>query len=88
MKMKFSLLLLVFSLFWFGCGKDNPVSGCDNCEDNDVIEAAYDPKPFELDIPDWLPRPALSEDNPLTEAGVTLGRQLFYDPILSSDGTM
>jgi cytochrome c peroxidase len=88
MKMKFSLLLLVFSLLWFGCGKDNPVSGCDNCEDNDLIEAAYDPKPYELDIPDWLPRPALPEDNPLTEAGVKLGRQLFYDPILSSDGTM
>lgn len=27
------------------------------------------------------------EDNPMTKAGVTLGRQLFYDPILSRDST-
>src|SRR5207253_571013 len=28
------------------------------------------------------------KDNPLTEAKVRLGRRLFFDPILSTDGTV
>src|SRR5437016_245491 len=31
---------------------------------------------------------ALPDDNPLTEAKVQLGRKLFFDPILSADGTL
>ena len=32
-----------------------------------------------------MPQPNLPEDNPLTVEGILLGRQLFYDPILSLD---
>src|SRR3954471_17886943 len=34
-----------------------------------------------------LERP-LPEDNPLTEDRVELGRRLFFDPVLSGDGTV
>lgn len=47
--------------------------------------------PYELDIPSQfaqlLPAPSVPANNPLTEAGVLLGRKLFYDPILSGNNT-
>ncbi len=43
--------------------------------------------PFALQIPAGMPQPALPEDNPLTVEGILLGRQLFYDPILSLDSS-
>ncbi len=61
---------------------------CDGCEDDDKIEGEYNPEPYDLVVPDWFPPPAIPSDNPLTKAGVALGRQLFYDPILSVDGTV
>lgn len=47
----------------------------------------YAPTPYDLDIPDALPPIIVPEDNYLTEEGVTLGRMLFYDPILSGDSS-
>ena len=46
------------------------------------------PRPYDLDLPDWMGKPVIPEDNPLTKEGVALGRMLFYDPILSSDGSL
>ncbi len=48
---------------------------------------AYNPKPYVLNIPTNLgwssfPVPA---DNPITQAGVELGKKLFFDPILSAN---
>ena len=47
--------------------------------------------PYNLEIPSQfaqlLPGPNIPGNNPLTEAGVLLGRKLFYDPILSGDNT-
>src|SRR5680860_161019 len=37
--------------------------------------------PAGLDL--YLPTPA---ENPLTAAGIALGRRLFFDPVLSADG--
>lgn len=34
-----------------------------------------------------LPAPEIPADNPLTQEGVKLGRMLFYEPMLSGDGT-
>ncbi len=44
-----------------------------------------DPSSYELEIPAGFPLPAIPEDNQLSEARVSLGRKLFYDPILSRD---
>ncbi len=48
--------------------------------------AGATPHPFTF--PSYFPRPALPLDNPLTREGVELGRRLFHDPLLSSDGTV
>ena len=50
------------------------------------------PRPYQLEIPQnftqLLPAPYIREDNQLTVEGVALGRKLFFDPILSADGTL
>ena len=50
-----------------------------------------EPTPYTLEIPQlfaqYLPEPYIPEDNPLTVEGVALGKKLFYDPILSGNGT-
>lgn len=57
-------------------------------DNEDTIEGTYAPTPYELELPSWLGMPFIPSDNPLTTAGVDLGRHLFYDPILSGDKTM
>jgi cytochrome c peroxidase len=45
--------------------------------------------PLYFDIPRGFPKPAYDfKKNPLTEEGFQLGRELFYDPILSKDNTI
>jgi len=75
-------LLLVFLLV--GSCKEDPKNPTMPTGDY-----AYDPTPYDLVLPSNLgwsnfPVPA---DNPLTKAGVALGRKLFYDPILSVNNT-
>jgi cytochrome c peroxidase len=42
-----------------------------------------------LNYPDYFPEPEYNfNDNPLSESKVELGRKLFYDPVLSKDGTI
>ena len=78
------LFFLPFVILFAACEDDNMMDPTDN----DLIEATYDPQAVTLEVPDYFPDPIIPEDNPLTEAGILLGRHLFYDPILSSDSTM
>lgn len=39
-------------------------------------------------VPEWFPAMPLPDDGQLTRAKVELGRQLFYDPMLSRDSTI
>ncbi|WP_430467217.1 cytochrome-c peroxidase [Winogradskyella ouciana] len=61
---------------------------CLNCSDEDT---GYEPTPKPLDIPqifsDNIIAPVIPTDNPQTTEGVALGKQLFFDRILSADGT-
>ncbi|WP_336837996.1 cytochrome-c peroxidase [Sphingobacterium siyangense] len=43
---------------------------------------------YVLEVPANFPQPAATPDNPLTKAGVELGRRLFYEPLLSSTMTV
>ncbi|WP_133493000.1 methanobactin export MATE transporter MbnM [Alcanivorax sp. 24] len=43
---------------------------------------------FDWHMPDWVPLPVEPDYNPITEAKFQLGRYLFYDTDLSSDGSM
>ncbi len=58
------------------------------CNDKDPADppAVYDPTPYQLEL-GALPKPPLPADNPLTVAGVQLGRMLFYEKKLSRDGS-
>ena len=58
------------------------------CEkDDDLDEVKYDPTPYAFRHGD-LPMPNLPPDNALTKQGVQLGRMLFYETMLSLDGSM
>lgn len=74
------LLLLIIPLFFlFSCGKES--------DDPTVPEETWDPTPYELAIPEGFPNMVIPDNNPMTVAGVQLGRRLFHDPILSGDNT-
>ena len=48
----------------------------------------FEPVPYHLEEPEGFVRMVIPADNPLTVEGVTLGRRLFYDPILSADSSL
>lgn len=72
---------LFLALFSYSCG--DAEKSASNLED-----IPYNPEPYTLQLPDYFPRMPIPADNPLTKEGITLGRDLFYDNILSGDGTM
>ena len=60
-----------------------------SCKDDTTIltPLVHDETPYELEL-NFMPAPQIPDDNTLTIEGVKLGRQLFYETDLSSDGTM
>jgi len=54
----------------------------------DLSEIPYNPVAYELPKVDPLPPMDIPIDNPMTEAGIELGRFLFFDPILSGNEKM
>ncbi|NUO02055.1 MAG: hypothetical protein HUU01_15735 [Saprospiraceae bacterium] len=46
------------------------------------------PTPYTLQEPAHFVKMLIPADNPLTEEGIELGRQLFYDPLLSMNGAV
>jgi cytochrome c peroxidase len=55
------------------------------CDAGKDADTAYESRWF-LPLPDWLPEPAVPEDNPATPEGFAYGRHLFYDRRLSGNG--
>lgn len=77
--MKLNLIILAFlSITLFSCSNDD--SGPD-----------YSPTEVGLEVPEifdlLLPAPLIPANNPQTIEGIALGRELFYEPLLSGDGT-
>ncbi len=63
------------------------VAGCSpDPETEPALLVEYDSTPYVLAI-GHFPPPAIPEDNPMTEAGVQLGRMLFHEKRLSGDNT-
>jgi cytochrome c peroxidase len=58
------------------------------CKDDEPPGSEFNPTPYVLEVPKGLPPPLIPDDNPLTVEGVSLGRMLFYDPILSADSSL
>lgn len=92
--MKKYLVIPLFIFFFLACQDDEqpaqPSHNCANLAPIDFDTLVYDPTTYQLNIPPVLPenRLTLPSDNELTLEGVELGRQLFYDPILSLDYTV
>ena len=96
--MRFIYFIIIITLSFTSCKKN---TGCtDSAAINYDSEANRDDGscqyvavnyPYKLEIPSQfaqlLPGPNIPENNPLTNAGVLLGRKLFYDPILSGNNT-
>lgn len=58
-----------------------------SCSDDDMAAPEVDRYVFR--VPDNFPEPTYTFDNnPVTESGFKLGKTLFYDPILSRDGSV
>lgn len=74
---------IVFITFLFSCTKDTNSTGGGG--------GSIKPTPYELVIPQlfaqYINPPIIPANNPLTVQGIALGRKLFFDPILSSNGT-
>ena len=57
------------------------------CKKNTGNEESNSPATtYKLQVPQGFPAPYLSEKNPLTYEGIELGRNLYSDPILSTNG--
>ena len=85
----FSISIITTLLIFSACGPDEIDPGVD------LTTIAYSPVNYTLPSPTGakpiispnFPVMEIPADNPMTEAGVELGRRLFYDPILSADST-
>jgi cytochrome c peroxidase len=60
---------------------------CSRNASNSLTKIPYQPTPVTLDEPERLSKMSIPADNPLTSEGIALGKQLFFDPILSLDST-
>jgi len=94
-RFRFIIILLTLATFSFSCKKDK---GCTDPLANNFDPLAtqddgsckyhfeYNPTPYELDIPllfqQYILPPHISNENPLTQEGVELGRRLFHDSLL------
>lgn len=65
------------------CKKDEPTP-----MDPPQTKYEFDNTPYTLTYGSNMSNPDLPSDNPLTVAKVALGRRLFYENLLSGDGTM
>ena len=55
---------------------------------SDLQQLPYQPEYLQAAHPPSFPPMRIPSNNPLTKAGVALGRQLFFDPILSKDSSV
>ncbi len=81
MKLKVPFLLFIITLAVVSCNTDSVTVGNDG----------YVATPATLDVPllfqERIPPPVIPADNQMTEEGIELGKKLFFDPILSLNGT-
>ena len=85
---KLIIILLIAPLLILAC-KDDDDGGGTVVECKDLVDIPYAPTGYNLPNPTgWNVNMIIPADNPLTEAGVSLGHKLFFDPILSVDSTI
>ena len=88
MGMKTRLLFPLVLLFLAAaCEDEQPNPGPDPVSGVDLSELDYAPEDYDLVVPENYRVFPMSAENPMTVQGVELGRHLFYDKRLSSDGS-
>jgi cytochrome c peroxidase len=83
--MRYLIFFFSFSVLLYSCSKEE-----DPPKENPVINLPpYNPTYVDLNdrLPSYLPRIDIPNDNKTTLEGIALGRALFYEPLLSGDGT-
>jgi cytochrome c peroxidase len=87
--MTISFRISLICLLAFACQLDKEADPIPELPCSESLEnVIFNPQPLEIVVPDGFQKMRIPEDNPTTIEGVNLGRQLFYDPILSRDGTI
>lgn len=84
----FTLFILLISVLCFTCCEDDDDTGMnapDPC--TDLTDLPFDAVVKEINIPLGFQPINQPVGNEMTNAGVLLGRHLFFDPILSADST-
>lgn len=79
MQSRFFLFVLLIGVF----------IACNDTTDNDQDvkpDDSYQPTPYKLQVPKGFPLYNISKENPLTVEGVELGKRLYREPMLSSNG--
>ena len=77
----------ILCLITNGCGTKEPTP-TPTADTNDLTGTPYKPTGLTLKIPSNFPNMDIPTDNALTTEGVELGRRLFYDKLLSANGTL
>jgi len=78
MKRTSYLYFLLLFVFFVQCTKDKV--------EEPEPEVPYTPVPYKLQVPPGFSEPLIPSFNPLTVEGIQLGRMLYYDSILSTNG--
>jgi cytochrome c peroxidase len=84
MNFKISISSFFIFLLFSSCVKDIKI-------EKNILSNEWDKTPYIIQYPSFLNNPSNQiispADNPLTIAGVELGRRLFYEPMLSANNT-
>ncbi len=80
------LLSVCAGLFFCFCAALFMVSA--TCSSDAPEKGAWSATPYPLKEPEHFVKMLMPSDNPLTVEGVDLGRQLFFDPLLSMNGAI
>jgi cytochrome c peroxidase len=57
-----------------------------SCKKEKDDPASYTATPLSIQVPQYFPVPVIPDYNKLTVEGIRLGRKLYFDPILSTNG--
>lgn len=80
------------SSIFFGASLALCIPACSTRPVAPSAQEPFSPNPFRLNVPAWAVDTAhpinIPYDNPLTVEGIALGRRLFYEKALSSDGSL
>jgi cytochrome c peroxidase len=87
MKRKGIFIAALALLTWIQACKKDPAPD-PPAASGDLLDIPYNPEPYTIIKPAHFPEISIPADNPMTKAGVQLGRRLFYDPILSGNNSM